>query len=829
MSPNLKPALTRSRGLILNEAALNLVDQAITKWYEEKYAPQSLLERKKLTLDDKGILLGMDARTIKRIYKRVPVDEVTLRTVFEKLNIDSGFSKEKHCVSASPPNLPTSCIGRETEVAEIKSLLQSRSLVTLTGTGGVGKTWLAIRVAAEIKHNFAAGVWFVDFAQVTNPALVPQTVAMTLGIQEIKDRSFSRAITNFLNEKSLLLILDNCEHLADACATLVHSLLSDSAGLRILATSRERLNISFEHPYRVPSLSLPDLNRLSDEKVDKQRIVQDSDAVCLFIERTRLHRPDFEVTNQNARMLASICHRLDGIPLAIELAAGRMDAMSLDDLECGLNDCFRVLIGGSKIPSRHETLQATMDWSYNLLNEKERTLLCRLSVFADGCRREAVEHICNREKINELELLDLLTSLVGKNLLVFQEQEGQARYHLLDTVRRYGRSQLAKSGEEEEVGRLHCNYFVTLAEEAELHLRGAEQGEWLQRLEAEHENLRAALHWSIAESEPPDALRLCGALSRFWWTHGHLSEGRDWCRQALEKPGFEIVIDEKAKTLFGAGTLACYQGDYDTAKTCLLECLNLQCISKNQQGIAASLNILGIIANDQGDYGSALDYYQQSLTLKREINDHRGMAISLRALGNVAYVQGDHETAHAWFKESLDIYELIQDQEGYANSLDDLGNVAYIRCEYAAARSYYHKSLSIRKRIGDRLGMAVSWYNLGEVAYSQKRFKPTRYYYKKSLITSRKMMDRKGMAYSLEAFAKLAAEEGKSELAAKFWGVATALRENISLPLPPNEREHYDRDVAVVLQNLGDKAYSLVWKEGYTMKLERAIELALQE
>src|SRR5579884_1061615 len=438
-------------------------------------------------------------------------------------------------LSPETTNLPvqlTSFIGREKEMEEIKRLLSRTRLLTLTGSGGCGKTRLAAQVGADLLADFADGVWLVELAAIADPALVPQTVASTLGIREEPGQRLLETLQQHLKPKSLLLLLDNCEHLSAACAQLAETLLQACPNLRILASSREALGIAGELAYRVPSLSLPELPRLPSAEAALVPALARCEATRLFVERAALSYPGFALTEQNAPAVAQVCVRLDGIPLAIELAAARIKVLSADQIAARLDDRFRLLTGGSRTAlPRQQTLRALIDWSYDLLSEAERTLLRRLSVFAGGWTLEAAEAVCSADALH------LLTSLVDKSLAVYEEQAGEARYRLLETVREYARDRLLESGEMEEVRERHFAFFLRMAEEIEPKLTGLEQAAWLDRLEGEYDNLRAASGWALSAAEGAQAgLRLAGALWRFWEIRGHIDEGRGRLKNALDRP-----------------------------------------------------------------------------------------------------------------------------------------------------------------------------------------------------------------------------------------------------------------------------------------------------
>jgi len=549
-----------------------------------------------------------------------------------------------------PNNLPrqlTSFIGREKEIEEVRQLLTSSALVTLTGTGGCGKTRLALQVAAEVLEDYPEGVWLVELAALSDPGLVVQTVATALGLREAPGQPLLQTLTDYLQSRTLLLVLDNCEHLIAACASLTETLLQACPNLCILATSREGLRIRGESVYRVPSLLPPDPSKLPSEEKDLAAIFLEYDAAQLFVERAGKHQSSFALTQQNAPAVASVCYRLEGIPLAIELAAARVRVLSVQDINARLEHRFRLLTGGSRTAlPRQQTLQAALDWSYDLLTEQERLLLGRLSVFAGGWRLEAAEKVCSDEQIKDFEMLDLLTSLVDKSLVIYEEREGKSRYRLLETIREYGGYRLQQSGQEKVWRSRHLQFFLALAEEAESKLTGAEQGEWLERLQEEHDNLRIALQWGQQDKDSQEAsLLLAGSLCLFWDIHGYWSEGREHLQAALSQEAAYKKTKARAKALNGAGNLAYRQGDYATARALYEESLAIRRELGDKNGIADSLSNLGEMAKEQGDYAAARALYEESLAIRRELGDKYGIAYTLEAIAELAAAQGQSEPA----------------------------------------------------------------------------------------------------------------------------------------------------------------------------------------
>ena len=717
-------------------------------------------------------------------------------TVFQLLHpaLPTDFAPLKSLDNpAFPNNLPrqlTSFIGREKEIEEIKTLLTKTSLLTLTGSGGCGKTRLALQVAADVLDQYPDGVWLVELAPLADPALVPQTVASSLGLSEQAGKTFVQTLTEYLKSRRLLLALDNCEHLLATCAQLGNTLLRACPHLTILASSREGLGIAGEQTYRVPSLSLPDPKQtLTVEQVSQY------EAVRLFIERALGSKAEFMVTNANAPALASVCHRLDGIPLAIELAAARVRSLSLEEINVRLDNRFRLLTGGSKMAlPRQQTLRALIDWSYSLLTEAEKRLLCRLSVFAGGWTLAAAEQVCGGESeaeatIEEWEVLDLLTSLLDKSLVAAETQGQGTRYRLLETVRQYGRERLLDAGAGEAVRGRHRDYFVAWAEEAAPKLRSGEQAFWLEALETEHDNLRQALACCLeaAEEGGEAGLRLGVALGWFWHIRGHYGEGRAYLAAALERT-------------VGA---------------------------EQQQVRARALNDAGNLASRQGDYAAARALFEESLTIKRELGDRKGIADSLNNLGIVAGSQSDYVATRALYEESLTIFRELGDKLSIADSLTNLGIVALNQGDYVAARVLYEESLTIRRELGDKLGIANSLTNLGIVASHQGDYRAARALFEESLTIFRELGDKLGIAECLDAFAELARHEVQEHRAARLWGAATALREGIGAPRSPQEQERFDRGVAAVRSALEDAAFDAAFAEGRAMTMEESIAYTL--
>jgi len=655
-----------------------------------------------------------------------------------------------------PNNLPrqlASFVGREAEMAEVKRLLSTTNLLTLTGTGGAGKTRLAIQVAADLLEQYSDGVWLVELAALAHSSLIPETVATALGLHEQPGRSVLTSLRDYLQPKALLLVLDNCEHLVAACAQLAEALLQVCPNLRILATSREPLGIRGELTWRIPSLSFPDPRRLPLEES-----LLRYDAIRLFYERAIAARPGFALEDHE-EAVALICQKLDGIPLAVELAAPRVRSLSVEQIAAKLDDRFRLLTGGSRVAlPRHQTLRAALDWSYDLLSVHEQNLLRRLSAFAGGFTLESAEEVCAGEGISEADIVQLLTQLVDKSMVHMEELGNTVRYRLLETVRQYGLDRLLASGDSRVWPRRHRNWYLGLAERAEPGLQGPDQRIWLDRLETEHDNLRAALRWSEESREPHVALQLAAALGRFWTVRGHLSEGRQFLESALASERGAPAL--RAKAFNAAGGLAHDQGDYEMARRSYERSLAIRRELGDRKDIARSLSSLASLARVQGEYARAVALHEESLALFRQLEDKAGIASAQNSLGIVARYQGNYERAVALHQESLAINRELGDMVGIAFSLNGLGNVARDRGDYSNARSFLEESLAIRRELGERQGIAASLNNLGVVVQYQGDYERATTLYEESLAIKRELGDKKGVANSLGNLGNVAYDRG---------------------------------------------------------------------
>jgi non-specific serine/threonine protein kinase len=723
-------------------------------------------------------------------------------------------------------NLPaalTSFIGREAEVAAVRALLAHHRLVTLTGEGGSGKTRLALQVAGELLEAYADGVWLVELAPLADPALVVQAVATALGVREEPGRALMTSLSEYLREKTLLLVLDNCEHLVAACAELVSDLLRCCPKLTIVATSREGLGVAGERRYRVPMLGLPDARR----QVTLEQL-GGYEAVQLLLERGQACRSGFALTAHNAWAVEQVCRRLDGLPLALELAAARLSTLSIEQVARRLDDRFRLLTGGSRSALPHQqTLRATLDWSHALLREPERVLFRRLAVFAGGWTLEAAEAVCAGEGIEQEDVLDLLNGLVQRSLVRVEEGGGEPRYGLLETVREYGRERLEECQEAANVRDRHLEWCVALAEAAEPELTGPEQVRWLERLEVEHDNLRAALGWARERGKAELGLRLAGALWRFWDRHGHMSEGRGWLDGALA--GGDGTTAARAKALRGAGSLVMWQGEYKRAAALHEEALALRRELGDRRGIVSSLTDLGIVAFYQGEHNRAAALIEEALTFHRELGNRRGIADSLSNLGNLAYYQAEYGRAAALYEEALARYRDLGDRHGIATLLHNLGDVAQALGEYGRAGALVEEALALFRALGDQRAIAGSLGNLGRVVFRQGEYGRAAALQAEGLLLSRDLGARHLQTLGLEGLAWVAAARGQALRAAWLGGAAAELRGALGTPLPTAARADHDQAVLAMRAALGEQAFAAAWAEGRSLSLEEAIACALQD
>ena len=764
-----------------------------------------------------------------------------------------------------PNNLPvhlTSFIGRENEIKEVKQELEEHRLVTLTGSGGTGKTRLSLQVAAEVIEKFDHGIWFVELAPLTDPDLIPQTILSVIGIREQEGKTPLDLLKEYLSEKRTLIVLDNCEHVISASARVVDSLLRAAPRIKVLASSREALGVRGELSYPVPSLSLPDIKHLPAIEQFSQY-----EAVRLFIDRALLVNPRFEVDKDNAPYIAQICHRLDGIPLAIELAAARVKVLSVDQISKRLDDRFRLLTGGARTAlPRQQTLRALIDWSYNILEENERLLLRRLSVFAGGWTLEAAEEVCEGDEIESFDVLDLLSQLVNKSLVVVTDKSksGETRYRMLETIRQYAREKLAETGGGESIRDKHLAYFVKLTEQAKPEIHRSNQVFWLNKLDDDLDNLRVSLeHSSSGDGEA--GLRITTNIVRFWFLRSTVNELKNWLEQLLQR--YSKLDQLHATALAVQSECVVENGNFDEARLLAEQSLELVRTLHDKKAEAFSLMVLGKINSMQGNLETGYSLIQESLKLYRGLKDTRGQANALtwlgfntndmersksfareavelyRELGDVERVagylsklaektiwEGDFSSQVAsWLEEAQMIYAQLGDKSGKAFTLDLFGRLAFWQANYEQARTFIKESAVLHKQMGSlnmelwsHAHLAYVVLRQGEVIQAQSLFKKVIHYFQKTNNVI-------GIAFVIEGLASLYANQSQSERAVRLFAWADAMREKLGDRRPPVEQGSVDKDLATIRSQLPEKEFDDFSEKGRTMTVEQAVALALEE
>ena len=720
------------------------------------------------------------------------------------------------------PNQLTSFIGREREIRQLKDLLACKRLLTLTGIGGCGKTRLALQVAAEALDAFPDGCWFVELASLGNPGLVVQAVANILAVEEQGNRSRADAVVERLATQRVLLVLDNAEHLVQPCAELADLLLRRCPRLQIFVTSREPLGVSGELTYRVPSLSIAEPDAPS-------KVVLACESARLFVERARLHRPDFEITPKNARTLASICHRLDGIALAIELAAPRLRTMSIEELNSHLDDRFGILTGGHRTAlPRHRTLRSLIDWSYDLLSSAEKIMLRRIAVFSGGLMVDSAEFVCAGDSVDGGHALDLLTLLSDKNLLLVEPCEDATRFGTLETVRQYAWDRLRESGEETLQRLRHFEFFASLADALAAELIEEQRNVKLKRLDRELDNLRAALAWCEADvARAPSGLRLAGKLVWFWITRGYFSEGRGWIERFLAATPDDGGDEDRAKAFATAGAMAYHQDDYEPAVAYHQEAIAIYRRLGQRGRVAALLGNLGALAVNRGDYQDARGLFDESLAGARETGDRRSVALCLYNLGVLACMTGDFEQARVVLEECVPISR-EQGKWSAAGALQQLGWVRHAQGQHEPARSLLMEALDLHREFEDKLGVARTLYYLGMVSHDEGEIEAAKAQLREALSLEQTVGDRILTALTLEALAGPSLAFASPPDAARLWGAAQRLREEIGAPQDVVMRGRCERQIAAARQALlDDAAFDAAWREGRGMTLEATVRFAL--
>jgi len=728
-----------------------------------------------------------------------------------------------------PNNLPlqaTPLIGREREVEAVCARLRSPDtrLLTLVGPGGAGKTRVGVQVAAELVDDFPDGVFFVPLAAIKDPSLVDPTIARVLGLSEDGAQPPEELLEGYLRERQMLLFLDNLEQVIES-ASVVDRLLSSAADLKILATSRIPLGLYGEHEFPVPPLSLP----VPDSLPPVENLTE-YEAIRLFVERARAVKPDFSLTEDNGAVVVEICARLDGLPLAIELAAARIKLLSPRVLLDRLGNRLKILTGGARnLPERQRTLRNAIEWSYELLDDGEKMLFGRLGVFSGGATLEAVEAVCDARGELPTDVFDGASSLLDKSLLRQEEGVGsEPRFVMLETIHEFANVKLEKSGDAVAMKCAHAGYFLSLAEQAEPRLWGPEDAVWLDRLGQEHDNMRAALSWSVEHGEAELAMRLGGALRWFWYMEGYYGEGRTWLEAVLVKDG-RASAQARARVLEGIGWLANQQGDIDRAEATAEAGLKLSAEAELGEVLAANFqDILGDAARHRGDYERAAEMLEESLALHRTAGDSRGVAWSLGSLANVSGDRGNYERAKELYEEGLVLSRELGGARPLGEYLISLGYEYLLEGDYNRATALNEEGAELYQKRGRRGGLQYAFDNLGWAALEQGHYRRAEDLHEENLVLCRELGDRLIASESMEGLACVAGATGEGERAAKLFGAAQTQREAVGYVHAPREHALREPYLAAARSQVGAAAWAETWEEGQSITFEDAIAYALE-
>lgn len=801
-----------------------------------------------------------------RSVKGLMHPERTYQLLFPGLPTEFPPLKTFETFRTNLPTPQTSFVGREQQIDDIKQVIVAHPLTTLVGIGGVGKTRLSLQVGADLLDIAPDGIWFTDLASLTDQALVPQTVANSMGLQEDASRPVLDTLTTFLNPKTTLLILDNCEHVISAITELVEALLQTCPNLKLLVNSRQALGISRESVYQVPLLSIPDLNTVYSAEA-----LMDFESVRLFLDRARAVDPDFVIQNENAGSVAQICARLDGIPLAIEFAAARLHTFGMNQLAEHVNDLFDLLASESSDNLPHQqTLNTIINWSYDLLPDSERALLRQMSVFAGGCTLDAAEAVCQPALTGNghHNVLEQLTELANKSLVVIYEGAGNKRFRLLESVRHYAREKLFETEDGAAARDRHLKYFVNLARHAEPELVKPQMVDWLQQLEIELDNIRIALRWSLTNQTPELGLQLANSLLWFWAEAGYLRDGYDWLTELLNHPQAQSYRRSRARALgimgyflalgdFGkdarpaldeslalyrelndkSGIAHCllYKGififrehDAKEGASLILESLEIYRELEHKMGMFAALAYLGSIIYEN-NYARARGYLVEALELCYELDYLSGIARSLANLGHLALRHGDYPAAHRWLGEALTAQRQLGKGRYAIYTLSHLGELASREGDFSKAQSYYKECLSLIDQTGGLSTMA-GWIlvKFGHTALWQGNLVGARNFFEQSMQNFKRANEKIGIVFTVEGLARLALMREQPEQTVCLVAWADVIRKSIDNPRPQIEQADVDKDIAKCQGMLTSDAFNEARTRGCAMTMDEGMAYALQ-
>ena len=772
-------------------------------------------------LIDMGERQLKDVVRLEHIYQLVAPD---LQSDFPPLKTLETF---KH-------NLPqqlTSFIGRKREIEEAKKLLTLTRILTFIGPGGTGKTRLSLQVAADQAANFKDGVWLVELAPLTDPSFIISTVASVFKLRETQGTTLHDILLAYLRGKQLLIIFDNCEHLVESCAKISEEFLLTCPNLKLIASSREALGIDGETVYRVPSLSLPQDFQSPSERQDTGSLM-DYEAPRLFVERATKVEPHFQLTETNASFVTQICHRLDGIPLAIELAAARVKLFTPEQIAARLDDRFKLLTGGSRTAlPRQQTLRALIDWSYQTLNETEQRAFRWLAVFSDGWMFEAAESV-----LGGSEAIDDLSGLINKSLVIVEEQEGESRYRYLETIRQYAMEKLLEIGEAVNARDRHLAYFMEVSRRAEEKFGTEQRLMLVNRLEMEHDNIRSALGWAL-ESNPESALQMVCSLAGFWLSRSYMTEGCNWCQAAISRvealsaagPNIDRM---RAQAYSALAMLSINHGEHHTGQIAARKGAVLARQLDDPLQLARALHFLGMSATFLGDVTLAFDSLHKSEALCRKFGYNDDLAAVLQSLAYATLeIHGPQsaEQLKSYLEESLALSQGSVDLEAAVRTEGILARLAFFRGNMAEARKHADLMLDLHKEMGDQLSVTGHQTEMAHVARQIGNYKEALALYRETLPEWQKMGHRGAVAHQLECVAFIAKAREQLERAARLLGAAETLRELASSPMTPQERLEYDREVADLRAGMDEMTFASLWAEGRSMPVEQAIKFAVTE